>query len=118
MYTKNLPLISGTAAKTLPNLTMYDRISFEDDGIDIFHTPGHSQDCISVYSRSDRILNVGDNIGDTMENIIPEIETDLEIFNKTLADYCKLNASLVVSGHNELTDSGVFKRIKSEIEIL
>ena len=36
---------------------------FPEDGISLFHTPGHTDDGISIYDAVDKALYVGDNFG-------------------------------------------------------
>lgn len=61
-YSKNKKNIQGEAIQTLPNLTFEGKISFEEDGIQIFQTPGHTKDSISIYDRIENTLIVGDNL--------------------------------------------------------
>ena len=49
--------------KCLPNLVFEGNLDFSEEGISIFHTPGHSDDGISVYDAVDKVLYVGDNFG-------------------------------------------------------
>ena len=77
-------LASGEVRKCLPNLVFEKRLHFSDDGIEFFHTPGHTAGCISIFDTVDKVLYAGDNIGDTDEEIIPRIETDLATFQRSI----------------------------------
>jgi len=55
--------ILGELRKCLPNVLFEDSVYFPEDGIIIFHTPGHTPDSISVYDKVDKVLYVGDNFG-------------------------------------------------------
>ena len=49
--------------KCLPNLTFDSTLHFPEDGISLFHTPGHSPDSISVYDAVDKTLYTADSFG-------------------------------------------------------
>ena len=91
----------GEVQKCLPNLVIEDRIVFPDDGVEIFFSPGHSEDCISIYDIFDKVLYAGDNIGDTEDNIVPYINTDMETFKTTIDLYAKYDFTTCVSVHNK-----------------
>jgi glyoxylase-like metal-dependent hydrolase (beta-lactamase superfamily II) len=79
-----------------PNLTFTDKLIFEEEGIEFFHTPGHSDDSASFIDRVDRVLFVGDNI----ESPIPYLCTeDLDRYIATLESYCKTDVEFIVCGH-------------------
>ena len=93
--------IDGEVIKCLPNLVFDDRICFPDDGVEIFYSPGHTIGCISVYDCVDKVLYAGDNIGDTMDMIVPEIHTDIETFKRLIELYKGYDFEVCVSGHNK-----------------
>ncbi|MHA1666582.1 MAG: MBL fold metallo-hydrolase, partial [Candidatus Thorarchaeota archaeon] len=45
-----------------PNRTFQETLRFEKDGVEFFHTPGHTLDSASCYDMVDKILFVGDNV--------------------------------------------------------
>ena len=47
----------------LPNLVFEGSLHFPEDGISLFHSPGHTADGISVYDAVDKVLYIGDNFG-------------------------------------------------------
>lgn len=100
----------------LPNLLIRDEIYFCEEGIRIFATSGHSPDGISVLDEIDGVLNVGDNIGDTMEQILPELECEKEEYKKVIERYQSLDFRHLVSGHNEITDKKVLDKILWELK--
>ena len=104
-------VLAGHVKKKLPNLVFEDKLYFCDDGVEIFYSPGHTEDCISVYDQRDKILHAGDNIGDTDEVIVPEIDTDLETFEKLLALYSKYDFDICISGHNKPRKKDVISRM-------
>jgi len=100
--------VDGEVKKKLPTLVFEDELYFPDDDILLFYTPGHTSDCISVYDGKDKVLNVGDNIGDTMEELIPTLEEPKTLFLHTLKKYQELDIISCVSGHNQIVDKNVF----------
>ena len=78
----------------LPNLVFDGSLYFPEDGVRVFYTPGHTVDCISVFDEVDRVLNAGDNIGDTMEELVPELKTEKAVYVKTLHMYQALDVGL------------------------
>ena len=109
-------VVAGTVHKKLPNLIFEDKLYFPDDGISIFHSPGHTEDCISVCDEVDRILYAGDNIGDTDDEIIPVIDTDLETFQKLIDLYGTYDFDVCISGHNKPQDKGLIERMRSAFD--
>jgi len=107
--------IDGEVQKKLPNLLFDDKLYFPDDGISIFHSPGHTEDCISIYDEFDRVLHAGDNIGDTDEIIVPEIDTDLDTFKRLLVLYGNIDFEVCISGHNKPQGKDVVSRMESAL---
>lgn len=108
MLQQNSGAVRGAVKMLLPNLVFDDQLYFADDNIRLFHTPGHTTDGISVFDEQDRVLNAGDNIGDTMEEILPHLNTAQDVFLGTIQRYKALGAGAVVSGHNRVLGPEVF----------
>lgn len=108
--------VDGEVEKKLPTLVFEDELYFPDDDILLFYTPGHTIDGISVYDRKDKVLNAGDNIGDTMEELRPSQETSDEVFLETINKYKTLDVASCVSGHNQILGSEVFSEIERLIK--
>lgn len=104
---------SDEIEKVLPHLLVSDELYFADDKILLFVASGHSIDGLSVLDEIDGVLNVGDNIGDTMEQLVPELECSTEEYRQALEKYQALNFRHLVSGHNILCDKSVLDRIRS-----
>jgi glyoxylase-like metal-dependent hydrolase (beta-lactamase superfamily II) len=105
----------GTVVKSLPTLVFDREIYFPEDGVRIFHTPGHTADSISVLDEKDGILNVGDNIGMTKEAILPYLHCGKEVYRPTLALYQSLGFDTVLSGHNVALGREVFDEIELKL---
>lgn len=104
--------VDGEARKCLPNLTFEGSLYFPEDGISIFHSPGHSEDCISVYDAEEKVLYAGDNIGDTDEEIVPWIATDMETFAGLIETYKQYDFDICISGHNKPRTKAVLARME------
>jgi len=115
MLEKNGRYAFGTIEKELPNMTFHKELYFPEDKIRIFYTPGHSLDSISVLDEEEKILNVGDNIGDTADDIVPGLECEKSIYLSTLNIYKKMDFDTCISGHNILMGKEVFNVILSKI---
>jgi len=100
-FEHNKAKADGEVRKHLPNLVFEGELYFADDGIKIIHTPGHTPCSISILDTIDKVLYVGDNFGDTAEQVLPEIHTDLQTFGQTLNIYKGLDVEVFVCGHNK-----------------
>ena len=94
----------------LPNRTFSDRLAFEEDGIEFFHSPGHTADSSSCYDRVDRVLFVGDNVEEPLHY---ENTDDLGDYTRTLNHYLELDAKHIVTSHGGLNDN---KFVQSTLE--
>jgi glyoxylase-like metal-dependent hydrolase (beta-lactamase superfamily II) len=86
----------GNVKLVLPNCTFTDRLVYQDDGVELLHSPGHSPDSISVFDRTDNVLLVGDNV----ERPLPYLySTDLDAYERTLRSYLSSGARRIIAGH-------------------
>lgn len=89
----------GRVELVLPGLTFGSSLCFEDDGVEFFHSPGHTEDSSSCYDRVDGVLLAGDNL----ELPLPYLYWDkLGSYLETLDGYLKLGARRVIAGHHPL----------------
>lgn len=107
--------IRGEVKFCLPNLLIEKSIYFREDQICIFHTPGHTMDSISVLDEKDGVLNVGDNIGDSLEELIPSLDCDVKYYQETLNHYAALQFDTCISGHNIVLGKQVISEIQNQI---
>jgi glyoxylase-like metal-dependent hydrolase (beta-lactamase superfamily II) len=103
--------VDGEAEKLLPDLTFEQEIYFPDDQIRIMYTPGHTADSISIMDELEKVIHVGDNIGDSMEELVPSLYGEKDDYIKTLLKYKEMDMELCVSGHNSVTEKQVFDKI-------
>lgn len=115
MLDGNKRYIAGEASMCLPNMVFDNMLYFPDDKIRLIHTPGHTRDSISVLDEVEKVINVGDNIGDTVEEIVPCIETAKEVYQNTLMRYMALDIESCVSGHNIVLGKEVFGTIRKAL---
>jgi len=93
---KNRAYVTGAVTKVLPNWTFTDKIWLEDAQLELFHSPGHTQDSISVFDHQEKTLYVGDNL----ERPIIYVESnDLATYIKTLENYSSYQPERIISGH-------------------
>ena len=83
-----------------PSLTFDERIYFERLGLEVFYSPGHTGDSISIYDREDKILIVGDNC----ESPIPSYVNGLllEEHLASLKNYLTYDFEFIVPGHGKM----------------
>ena len=111
MIEKNKHYCYGDVEKYLPNLVFEKELYFPEDKIRIIYTPGHTIDCISVVDEEEKVINVGDNIGDTIEEIIPDVDCEEKLYIDTLLKYNKIDFDTCISGHNVVLDKQVVDSI-------
>ncbi len=91
--------VDGEARPTVPNVLIRDGAVLNDE-LELFHSPGHTDDSISVFYRERNVLFVGDNIGDDDEEIVPSLKAP-DRYPGTLEKLLSVDAGLYLSGHNE-----------------
>ena len=89
--------LCGRAEKKLPTITFNDYLGFPEEGIELFYSPGHTADSISIYDHADNILYVGDNLE---KPLIYVEDDDLETYINTLEQYKKYRPWLIMAGHS------------------
>lgn len=113
MLQRSKHYISGEIEMSLPNLVFEEELYFPEDKIRLLYTPGHTEDCISVVDEEEGILNAGDNIGDTMEELLPELYGAAKDYRETILRYSKLDFDTCISGHNRILGKEVIRSIQS-----
>lgn len=106
----------GSVEEYLPTVFVEDELYFEEDGIYLFQSIGHTRDGISVYDEVDHILNVGDNVGDSIDDLIPELEISLEEYLEVVSKYLSLDFRYCVSGHNQVLERSDIENLKRLVE--
>lgn len=111
MLQKNGKYVSGEAKKCLPNLVFEKELYFPEDGIRLLYTPGHTIDSISVLDEKEKVFNFGDNVGDTVEEIVPSIDGTKEQYIDTLKKVKTYDFDTLVSGHCTVLDKSAIDTI-------
>ena len=106
----------GNNELKLPNLTFDSELYFIEDGIRLMHIPGHSESDICVYDEVEKVINMGDMVGDTDEEIVPYINTNKETFLNSIEKVKVLDIEHVICGHNKLLKKDVFERMIQEVK--
>ncbi|MHA1954409.1 MAG: MBL fold metallo-hydrolase [Candidatus Heimdallarchaeaceae archaeon] len=79
-----------------PNITFSDKLVFENEDVEFFHTPGHTEDSASCYDRIDKILLVGDSL----VSPLPSINWyNLDVFIETLQSYKEIDFNKIILAH-------------------
>ncbi len=113
MMVKNNQYCYGEVGMYLPNLVFERELYFPEDKIKLFYTPGHTVDSISVLDEKENVLLVGDNVGDSMEDIIPSIYCERDVYINTMKKYEKIDFDICISGHNKILKKEVIRKILS-----
>jgi len=113
---QNNKYTSGEVRKCLPNMLFEGSVHFPEDGISIFHTPGHTQDSISVYDSVDKILYTGDNFGIKDGKAVYWGEKgDIAGFKRMIEIYKQYDFEVCVSGHSTPQSSEVIALLEAEL---
>ena len=107
---KNEKYILGNIEKYLPNLTFKENMNFHNEGIEIFYSPGHTVDSISIFDHDEKILYVGDNLE---KPIIYVENNDIKTYIKTLKKYLDYKPEKIIASHTlNLTEENINQTIK------
>lgn len=115
---KNKRFCFGEVELCLPNLLFDDALYFPDDKIKVFYTPGHTVDSISILDEEEKVLDVGDNIGDNLDEIVPNVDTEKQVYIDTILKYQAIDFDTCVSGHNVVLEKEIFNRVLKEFQKL
>ncbi len=97
-YQKYNKFAKGEVQKVLPTITFTEELSFPEEGIKFFYTPGHTRGSASCLDLQEKILFAGDNV----EAPHPYFQTsDRERYLSTMRSYLELELDLIIPGHGE-----------------
>lgn len=89
----------GDVQLVLPNLAFTGRVSFHQDQVLFFSSPGHTNGSTSCWDLRDKVLFVGDNV----EHPLPYLyAADLKSYAATLESYLDLPLAQIITGHGAL----------------
>ena len=110
---KNQESQRGTVILTPPTTVFDTNYIFEDDGIEFFHTPGHTIDSSSCYDHREKILFVGDNV----ESNAPYVNSlDFDTYISTLEGYLARDWTHFIPGHDPVQTDDTL--IRSNLDYL
>ena len=110
-YKRNIQYAHGNVQKQNPTILFEKEIYFAEDKIRVFHTPGHTIDSISIFDEEEKVLNAADNIGDTGNPLVPQLDCDLDTFRQTLMIYKALGFEKCVCAHNDVFGKDIIDEI-------
>ena len=113
---KVAPPEHGNNQLKLPNLTFDSELYFVEDGIRLLYIPGHSEDDICIYDEMEQVINMGDMVGDTVNEIVPHLDLDKEIFIDSIHKVKDFDIRYVICGHNTIQKKEVFDRMLHEVQ--
>jgi len=99
--------LQGAAVMVLPNVVFTDTLAFPEDQLQLFYSPGHTEDSVSIWDEADRVLLLGDNIGDDREELVPNLYCEKSVYKQTLRRYEELDFDLCISGHNTILPKAI-----------
>ena len=100
---KNPGPMMGEVHLTPPNLLFKKKITFVEDRVEFFYTPGHTGDSSSCYDSVDGVLLPGDNL----EAPYPYMNLlNLKEYTQSLEEYVKLEAKTIIPGHDPPQSDG------------
>jgi len=92
--------VEGEIRKCMPNMLFEGSLHFPEDGISLFHTPGHTPGCISIYDSLDKVLHTGDSFG-AVDGKAYFWGKDLADFRRLVETYKQYDFEVCISGHSE-----------------
>lgn len=116
MLERNQKYLRGSVELRKPDMTFDSTLIFPNDGIELFHSPGHTADCISLYYRNENMLIVGDNIGNDSVEIMPKLQCTKEEYRSSIQRYIDLRPELVLSAHNEIVKLDFLQSILKRLD--
>jgi len=88
----------GDVEIVAPNVVFDKRLFFAEEGVEFYHTPGHTEDSSACFDHVDGTLFVGDNV----ESPLPYVNgLNFAGYAATLEEYILRNAKAIVAGHAE-----------------
>lgn len=101
---KNAPYWEPGNQLCLPNCLIDTPLFFPEEGIEIFPSPGHTEDGCSVLFQKDSVLAVGDNL----EKPIPYLENQRwSPYLDTLQRYAGCKVKTIIAGHGKVDQNDI-----------
>ena len=101
----------GDVRLVLPNTIFTDKYLYPEEGVEFYHSPGHTEDSSSCFDSIDKVLIVGDNL----ESPFPYIRImNIPDYISSLKEYLTRDAAIIISGHDELMNNDSLLRANLE----
>jgi glyoxylase-like metal-dependent hydrolase (beta-lactamase superfamily II) len=105
----------GEVTMVLPSLTFSDRMTFLDDGVELFHTPGHTEDSIAIYYKPEGVMFVAD----TLEEPIPQVDSSSpSVYADSLLRIATYSPETIATGHNGIVPSSLLHETVAYLKYL
>lgn len=108
--------INGNVSLVTPNIMFDSELYLNRDGLYLFHSRGHSPDGICIYDKNEKILYAGDNIGDTVDEPLPQLMETSWMYREAVAKMKSLDFKLLLSGHNEVLEKSFLDKIFTALD--
>ena len=96
----------GSVEIRLPDLTFQSQLAFPDEGVEMFHAPGHTPDSAVFYDQEDEVLF----LGDLVEAPIPYLDDeDIARYLQTLETLRHFPARLKITAHSGVVDTALIE---------
>ncbi|MHA1910542.1 MAG: MBL fold metallo-hydrolase [Candidatus Kariarchaeaceae archaeon] len=103
----------GEVELVFPKITFSDKLVFEKEGVEFFHTPGHTSGSSSCYDKIDQVLFVGDNL----EKPIPYLNVaPIDDYLVSLKKYAIIQVKEFIPGHGEIATSELLDKNLAYLE--
>lgn len=95
-----LKFASGKIKLREPDITFDSKLDLKDIKLELFYTPGHTSDSISIYDPVDRVLIVGDNAENPIPSFIDPLLVEKHL--RSLETYLEMDFEILIPGHGEI----------------
>ncbi len=100
--------------KCLPTLVFDGCMQFPDESISLFHSPGHTEDSISVYDAADKVLYIGDNFG-IIEGVAHLWTKNISDSQRLIETYKQYDFDICIPSHSEPQTREVIKLLETAL---
>ncbi|MDD3832206.1 MAG: MBL fold metallo-hydrolase [Clostridia bacterium] len=107
----NIPYIRGKVCVATPTLLVENDLTIAEDNLFLFTSTGHTIDCLCILDGQDRVLYVGDNIGDSIDSPLPHLVTGKSEYINAVEYMKSLDFDILCSGHNRVLDKSFLDKI-------
>ena len=107
--------LAGKVVSCPPNTLFDEELYFEEDGLRLFRSKGHTEDGLCVLDAVDRVLYAGDNVGDTVDAPLPWLTCPRHEYMAALEKMKAQDFDVLASGHNIPLDKAFINKIMAAL---